>query len=88
MIQTEKYGIYHATNEGYCSWAEFAEEIFRLAGYTTKVNHIKTEEYPTKAKRPRNSRLSKRSLVVGGFIRLPSWKTALKNYIEILMVEK
>ena len=88
MIQTEKYGIYHATNEGYCSWAEFAEEIFRLAGYTTKVNHIKTEEYPTKATRPKNSRLSKQSLDNNGFIRLPDWKAALKNYIEILMMEK
>ena len=88
MIQTEKYGIYHATNEGYCSWAEFAEEIFRLAGYTTKVNHIKTEEYPTRATRQKNSRLSKQSLDNNGFIRLPDWKAALKNYIEILMMEK
>ena len=88
MIQTEKYGIYHATNEGYCSWAEFAEEIFRLAGYNAQVNHIKTEEYPTKATRPKTSRLSKQSLDNNGFIRLPDWKAALKNYIEILMMEK
>lgn len=82
MIQTEKYGTYHATNEGYCSWAEFAEEIFKIAGYNTKVNHITTEEYPTRAIRPKNSRLSKKSLVENGFTRLPSWKVALGDYIK------
>ena len=81
MVQTQKYGTYHATNEGYCSWAEFAEEIFKLAGYSTKVNHIKTEEYPTKATRPQNSRLSKTSLNENEFSRLPNWKIALRNYI-------
>lgn len=67
MIQTEKYGIYHATNEGVCTWAEFAEEIFKITGMDIKVNHITTSEYPTRAKRPMNSRLSKNSLVINGF---------------------
>ena len=62
MIATEKYGTYHATNEGICSWAEFAEEIFRLAGKNMKVNHILTKDYPAKAARPLNSRMSKQKL--------------------------
>lgn len=81
MIQTEKYGIYHATNEGYCSWAEFAEEIFKIAAYDTIVNHISTEEYPTRAIRPKNSRLSKKSLIQNGFTKLPCWKDAIANYL-------
>lgn len=84
MIMTEKYGTYHVTNEGICSWAEFTEEIFRLAGYDTKVNHITTEEYPTKAVRPKNSRLSKEKLVENGFYKLPDWKDALARYLEEL----
>lgn len=84
MIETEKYGIYHATNEGFCSWAEFAEEIFRVAGYNTKVNYITTEEYPTRAQRPKNSRLSKDKLEENGFNRLTNWKQALENYINEL----
>lgn len=82
MIETEKYGIYHATNEGFCSWAEFAEEIFRVAGYNTKVNYITTEEYPTRAQRPKNSRLSKDKLEENGFNRLTNWKQALEKYID------
>ena len=62
MIKTEKYGIYHATNEDVCSWAEFAEMIFKIAKINVKVNHITTSEYPTKAKRPLNSRLSKEKI--------------------------
>ncbi|RAU93227.1 dTDP-4-dehydrorhamnose reductase [Paenibacillus sp. YN15] len=84
MIQTEQYGIYHATNEGICSWAEFAEEIFRQAGKEVKVNHISTEEYPTRAVRPKNSRLSKDKLVICGFARLPHWQNALKRYLNEL----
>lgn len=84
MIQTEQYGIYHATNEGICSWAEFAEEIFRQAGKNVKVNHISTEEYPTRAVRPKNSRMSKDKLEVCGFQRLPHWQDALKRYLEEL----
>lgn len=87
MIKTEKYGTYHATNEGHCSWAEFAEEIFRLAGVEVKVNHILTKDYPVKAKRPLNSRLNKRCLENAGFCRLPIWQDALARYIETLREE-
>lgn len=82
MAISEKCGIYHATNEGYCSWAEFAAEIFKRAGYTTKVNFIPTSEYPTKAKRPFNSRLSKTSLDAAGFNKLPTWQDALIRYLK------
>lgn len=84
MIESEKYGIYHATNEGFCSWAEFAEKIFELAGYHTIVERITSEEYHAKAPRPKNSRMSKRSLDQNGFHRLPSWEDALKRYLEEL----
>lgn len=82
MIQTEKYGIYHATNEGVCTWTEFAEEIFTIAGMDVKVNHITTAEYPTRAKRPMNSRLSKKSLSINGFRVLTNWQSAVKKYIR------
>lgn len=82
MIETEKYGTYHATNEGYCSWAEFAEAIFKAVGYSTKVNYITTDQYPAKAKRPANSRMSKKSLDKSGFRRLPSWQDALVRYLK------
>jgi dTDP-4-dehydrorhamnose reductase len=82
MVVTEKYGTYHATNEGYCSWAEFAQEIFKQAGYDTKVNFIPTSVYPTQAKRPFNSRLSKKSLDDAGFFRLPDWRDALRRYLK------
>ena len=82
MIQTEKYGTYHATNEGYCSWAEFAVEIFKQAGYSTKVNFITSDQYPAKAKRPENSRMSKEKLKDAGFACLPTWQDALKRYLE------
>jgi len=85
MIQTDSFGIYHATNEGECSWAEFAEEIFRIAGMNVKINHITTDDYPTKAQRPMNSRMCKDSLVNYGFYKLPSWRIALKKYLENLM---
>lgn len=84
MIQTDKYGIYHATNEGECSWAEFAEEIFKVASMVVKVNHIKTLEYPTKARRPMNSRLAKEKLIDSGFKSLPVWQDALARYIHLL----
>lgn len=84
MVQTDKYGIYHATNEGECSWAEFAEEIFKVAGMDVKVNHITAAEYPTKAKRPMNSRMSKENLDMIKFKRLPFWKEAVNNYISSL----
>jgi dTDP-4-dehydrorhamnose reductase len=84
MIFTKKYGTYHATNEGYCSWYEFACEILNLAGINVAVNPIRTEDYPTKAVRPKNSRLSKKSLELGGFDKLPDWKDGLKRYIDEL----
>ena len=88
MIMTEKYGTYHATNEGICSWADFAEEIFRLAGKQVKVNHIPTSEYPTRAVRPLNSRMSKDKLEQAGFARLPDWKDALKRYLMELEFDR
>jgi dTDP-4-dehydrorhamnose reductase len=81
MIKTDKYGVYHATNEGYCSWYEFACEIFKQAGMVVKVNPIKTEHYPTKAKRPKNSKLSKTQLVNNGFTPLQSYNKALNKLI-------
>lgn len=85
MIQTNKYGIYHATNEGYCSWADFANEIFKQAGKPVKVNYIKTEDYPTRAVRPRNSRLSKQKLVDNGFLPLQSWQESLNHYLKEIL---
>lgn len=84
MIQTDKYGYYHATNEGgYISWADFAEEIFKQANKGVKVNRVSTAEYGVSvAKRPFNSRLDKSKLIENGFNPLPSWKDALKRYLE------
>lgn len=82
MVMTDKYGIYHATNEGICSWTKFAEEIFRLTGKNVRINAISTSEYPTRAMRPLNSRMSKDKLEKMGFSRLPSWRNALERYIE------
>ena len=88
MIETEKYGTYHATNEGLCSWAEFAQEIFKQAKMDVVVHPITTEEYlktkPQQAKRPLNSRLSKKSLDDAGFNRLPTWQDALARYLKEL----
>ena len=81
MAASEKYGTYHATNEGFCSWAEFAREIFEQAGLEVEVEGIPTLEYPTPARRPFNSRLSKKSLDEAGFQRLPDWQDALKRYL-------
>lgn len=82
IIQTEKYGTYHATNEGFCSWAEFAEEIFKQAGKSVKVNAISTEDYPTKATRPKNSRMSKQKIRDCGFKPLRTWKEAVSYFIK------
>lgn len=84
MIETDKYGYYHATNEGgYISWYDFACEIFKQAGYKTKVNPVTTEEYGvSKARRPFNSRLNKTKLVENGFTPLPDWKDALNRYLK------
>nr|WP_308667182.1 dTDP-4-dehydrorhamnose reductase [uncultured Allisonella sp.] len=83
MVKTDKYGYYHATNEGgYISWYDFACEIFQQAGYNTKVIPVTTEEYGlSKAKRPFNSRLDKSKLLENGFKPLPDWKDALKRYL-------
>lgn len=88
MIMTEKYGVYHAANEGVCSWAEFAQEIFRLAGKEVRVNAIPTSEYPTRAVRPMNSRMSKDKLEQAGFSRLPEWQDALARYLRELKGEQ
>ena len=83
MIKTEKYGIYHATNEGVCSWAEFAEEIFKIAKMDVNVNYITTAEYRTRAKRPLNSKLSKKR-IKENFYELPNWKSSLQTFIKNL----
>lgn len=82
MIMTERFGTYHASNEGICSWAEFAKEVFFLARRDTAVEPILTKDYPTAAKRPLNSRLSKSSLDAAGFARLPDWHNALEQYLK------
>lgn len=84
MLETENYGVYHATNEGYCSWAELAEAVFRLSGKNVTVRHVSTEEYGARAARPKNSGLSKSSLDAGGFARLPGWETSL----AVLLAER
>lgn len=84
LIKTERYGIYHATNEGVCSWAELAKEVFRRTGKAVQVEPIPTADYSAKAVRPLNSRLSKRSLDVAGFYRLPSWQNALERFLKEL----
>ncbi len=88
MIETEKYGYYHATNEGgYISWADFTEEIYKQAGMSAKVERVSTAEYEkiagkTVAKRPFNSRLDKSKLVKAGFTPLPTWQDALSRYLD------
>ena len=85
MIQTEKYGRYHATNEGICSWYEFACEIFKQAGMDqVKVTPVDSSGFPAKAKRPQNSRMSKEKLTENGFDRLPTWQDALGRYLKTL----
>ena len=85
MVLTDKYGIYHATNEGICNWYEFACEIFRQAGMKVDVAPVPASEYPTKAKRPENSRMSKAKLTENGFVRLPSWQDALERYLKEIL---
>lgn len=82
LIVTEKYGIYHGTNENFCSWAEFAAEIMKLGGKKTVINPVPSSEYPTKAERPHNSRLSKKCLDEAGIKRLPTWQDALKRFLK------
>lgn len=82
MIQSDKYGRYHATNEGLCSWYEFACEIFKQAGKDVEVIPVSSAEYPSKAKRPMNSRMDKSKLEDNGFKRLPAWQDALARYLK------
>lgn len=82
MVQTERYGVYHATNEGTCAWSEFAEAIFELAGRQVVVHPIPTSAYPTRAARPLNSRMSKERLRDNGFQALLEWKDALARYLK------
>ena len=88
MVNKNKNGIYQATNEGYCSWYEFAKYIFEVSGIDIRVNPILTKDYVTLAKRPLNSRLSKDKLDEDGLTRLPDWKDATKRYIRVLRKEK
>ena len=88
MALSGKYGTYHATNEGFCSWAEFAEEIMRQSGSTCKIKPIPSEQYPTRAVRPKNSRMSKVSLDTAGFKRLPEWQDALGRTIKELTAKR
>jgi dTDP-4-dehydrorhamnose reductase len=84
MIQTDKYGYYHTTNEGgYISWYDFTCEIYKQSGYTTRVIPVTTAEYGvSKALRPFNSRLDKSKLVENGFTPLPNWQDALSRYLK------
>lgn len=90
MAESDKYGIYHATNEGFCSWYEFACEIFRQASEfdqaykNVSVLPVTSDKYPSKAKRPSNSRMNKDKLNENGFERLPDWQDALRRYIELI----
>lgn len=82
MAETDKYGVYHATNEGVCSRAELAREIFRQAGKQVHINTVPTSQYPDRARRPLNSRMSKEKLEQMGFSRLPPWQDALARYLK------
>jgi len=81
MIVTDRFGVYHASNEGYCSFAEFARAILQISGSRCRVQAITSGEYPRAARRPLNSRLSKRSLDEAGFRRLPPWEDALRRFL-------
>jgi len=85
MIQTDRYGRYHATNEGLCSWYEFAKEIFRQAGMTeVTVTPVSSEAYPARATRPKNSRMNRQKLVDQGFEPLPAWQDALGRFLQAI----
>lgn len=86
FIETENYGTYHATNEGKCTWYDFAKEIFEKANISIDLKPIQSNQYPTKAKRPQNSQLNKRILDTRGFNRLPDWKDALQRYLKEIEV--
>ena len=84
MVQTDRYGTYHATNEGFCSWSDFAAAIMEEAGLPARVTPIPSDQYPTPAARPLNSRLSKDALEQAGFGRLPPWRDALRRFLAEL----
>ena len=81
MVESDKYGTYHATNEGFCSWADLAIETFRQAGAKVEVERVTSDKFPTKAVRPHNSRMSKAALDRAGFQRLPRWQYAVVRYL-------
>jgi len=83
MMFTQEYGIYHVTNEGFCSWYEFACEIFKQANMEVLVIPLDSSQFPTKAARPHNSRLDKSQLLLKGFTALPTWKDALKRFLRL-----
>jgi len=84
LVVSDKYGTYHASNEGVCSWHEFAVEIFKQAGLNIKVNPLTSEEFPRPAARPKYSVLSKKKIVEQGFTPMRDWKEALKDYLKEL----
>lgn len=84
MAESNKYGKYHATNEGLCTWYEFACEIFKQANIEVKVKPVTSDMFPAKAKRPHNSRMGKIKLDENGFTRLPDWKDALSRYLSVI----
>lgn len=84
MAESERYGTYHATNEGFCSWYEYAKKLFELAKMTVEVVPVTSDYFPSKIKRPANSRLDKSALDGAGFSRLPSWESALERYLAEL----
>ena len=87
MVETEQYGVYHATNEGICSWYEFACEIFKQAGMNeVVVTPVDSSSFPSKAKRPSNSRMSKDKLMQNGYHRLPAWQDALRRYLQEIAI--
>ena len=88
MIKTDRYGIYHATNEGYCSWYELAKEIFNVAGMDVKVNPILALDFKTIARRPNNSRLSKESLSDAGLKLLPFWRNSISDFVTSLNTDR
>ncbi len=88
MIVTDRYGTYHATNEGFCSWYEFVLEIFAQAGYQTEVTPVDSDYFKSAIKRPANSRLEKSKLEANGFSRLPTWQDAVARYLKELEQEE
>ncbi|MBQ6601636.1 MAG: dTDP-4-dehydrorhamnose reductase [Clostridia bacterium] len=85
IIVTDCYGTYHGTNEGFCSWYDLAKKTFEAANKKITVNPVTSEQYPTKATRPKNSRLSKECLTENGFARLPLWEDAVERYLNNIL---